>query len=164
MARQVGVDTKTILSWLGLLENSYIIYLLQPWHYNLNKRILKSPKLYFIDTALLCHLLHINSATALRKHEKYGPLFENWIISEIKKNRAAQGLINGLYYFRDSAGNEVDLITEKDDRLFAIEIKSAKSPTGQICGAYCIGRNWYPAASFFCITAVTGKILLQMAS
>ncbi len=110
------------------MENSYIIYLLQPWHNNLNKCILKSPKLYFIDTGLLCHLLHINSATALRKHEKYGPLFENWIISEIKKNRAAQGLTNGLYSFRDSAGHEVDLVTEKDDRLFAREIKSAKKP------------------------------------
>ncbi|MFT4024109.1 MAG: ATP-binding protein [Flavihumibacter sp.] len=146
MARQVGVDTKTILSWLGLLENSYIIYLLQPWHNNLNKRILKSPKLYFIDTGLLCHLLHVNSATALRKSEKYGAVFENWIISEIKKNRANQGIKNGLYYFRDSAGNEVDLVTEKDGRVFAIEVKSTKKPDRNDMRGLLYWKKQLPAA------------------
>jgi predicted AAA+ superfamily ATPase len=68
LAKQVGVDTKTILSWLGLLENSYIIFLLQPWYNNLNKRIVKSPKLYFYDTALLCNLLNIKSVEALKKY------------------------------------------------------------------------------------------------
>ena len=86
LARQTGVDTKTILAWLGLLENSYIIYLLQPWYNNMNKRIVRSPKLYFYDTGLLCNLLGINSVTALQKHNAYGALFENWVISEIRKN------------------------------------------------------------------------------
>lgn len=126
IARQAGVDTKTVLSWLGILESSYIIFLLQPWFNNLNKRVIKSPKLYFVDTGLLCNLLGFKSLSALKKHSGYGSVFENWVISEIKKNKANAGLTNGLYYFRDSGGNEVDLITEKNGEIFGVEIKSGK--------------------------------------
>lgn len=125
LAKQTGVDTKTVLAWLGLLENSYILYLLQPWHNNLNKRIVKSPKLYFYDTGLLCHLLGIKSVSALKNNRAYGSVFENWIITEIKKNRFNAGQNEGLYYFRDNVGNEVDLITEREGEPWAIEIKSS---------------------------------------
>ena len=125
LAKQTGVDTKTILAWLGLLENSYIIYLLQPWYNNMNKRIVKSPKLYFYDTGLLCHLLGIKNIAALQKHNAYGSIFEDWVITEIKKNNFNAGLNEGMYYFRDNVGNEVDLITERDGQPLAIEIKSA---------------------------------------
>jgi predicted AAA+ superfamily ATPase len=128
IAKQVGVDTKTILAWLGLLENSYIIFMLQPWYNNLNKRVIKSPKLYFTDTGLLCNLLGLNSITSVKNSSHYGALFENWIMSEIKKNRSNAGITGGMYYFRDSAGNEVDLITEKNNEPFAIEIKASKKP------------------------------------
>lgn len=124
LAKQTGVDTKTILAWLGLLENSYIIYLLQPWYNNMNKRIVKSPKLYFCDTGLLSHLLGIRSVTSLQKHPAYGSIFENWVISEIRKNNFNAGLNDGMYYFRDNVGNEVDLITERDGEPMAIEIKA----------------------------------------
>lgn len=124
LAKQTGVDTKTILAWLGLLENSYIIYLLQPWHNNMNKRIVKSPKLYFYDTGLLCHLLGIKSIAALQKHTAYGGIFENWVITEIKKNNFNAGLNEGMYYFRDAVGNEVDLVMEKNGEPVAIEIKA----------------------------------------
>ncbi len=124
LAKQTGVDTKTILAWLGLLENSYLIYLLQPWHNNMNKRIIKSPKLYFYDTGLLCFLLGIKSITALQKHNAYGALFENWVISEIKKNNFNACRNEGVYYFRDSTGNEVDLISEREGELVAFEIKA----------------------------------------
>jgi predicted AAA+ superfamily ATPase len=135
LAKQTGVDTKTILAWLGLLENSYIIYFLQPWHNNLNKRIVKSPKLYFYDTGLLCYLLGIQSMTSLQKHPAYGALFENWIISEIKKNNFNIGLQGGMYFFRDSVGNEVDLILERDGNIAAVEIKAAaKYDSGRLKG------------------------------
>ena len=124
LAKQTGVDTKTILAWLGLLENSYIIYLLQPWYNNMNKRIIKSPKLYFYDTGLLCHLLGIKSVTALQKNNVYGALFENWVMSEIRKNNFNAARNEGMYYFRDSTGNEVDLISERDGEPVAIEIKA----------------------------------------
>lgn len=124
LAKQTGVDTKTILAWLGLLENSYIIYLLQPWHNNMNKRIIKSPKLYFYDTGLLCHLLGLKSSAALQKSPAYGALFENWVITEIRKNNFNEGLNEPMYYFRDNTGNEIDLITEKGGSPMAIEIKA----------------------------------------
>lgn len=128
LAKQTGVDTKTILAWLGLLENSYIIYLLQPWHNNMNKRIVKSPKLYFYDTGLLCHLLNIKNSTALKKHNAYGALFENWVLSEIRKNNFNTGFNEGMYYFRDALGNEVDLVMEKNGEPMAIEVKAGIKP------------------------------------
>jgi len=135
LAKDTGVDNKTIQAWLALLENSYIIYLLQPWYNNLNKRIIKSPKLYFYDTGLLCHLLGITKAAALAKHRQYGSIFENWIITEIRKNKWNQGETNGMYFLRDSSGNEVDLIMEKNDQPLGIEIKSAaKFDTGMLKG------------------------------
>ena len=142
LAKQTGVDTKTILAWLGLLENSYIIYLLQPWHNNMNKRIVKSPKLYFYDTGLLCHLLGIKSLAGLQKNRAYGAIFENWILTEIKKNNFNAGQNEGMYYFRDNVGNEVDLITEKNGEPLAIEIKaSAKVNSAMLRGLYFWQKN-----------------------
>jgi predicted AAA+ superfamily ATPase len=142
LAKQTGVDTKTILAWLGLLENSYIIYMLQPWFNNMNKRIVKSPKLYFYDTGLLCHLLGIKSISGLQKNRAYGALFENWIITEIKKNNFNAGQNEGMYYFRDNTGNEVDLITEKNGEPLAVEIKaSAKVSSSMLRGLYFWQKN-----------------------
>ncbi|HEY5407780.1 MAG TPA: ATP-binding protein [Ginsengibacter sp.] len=126
MARSIGVDTKTIQAWLSVLESSYIIYLLQPWYNNLNKRIIKTPKLFFYDTGLLCYLLRITSQSMLEKHSFYGNIFENWIITEIKKNRFNAGINEGLYFFRDSTGNEIDLLIETEGSTLAVEIKSSK--------------------------------------
>lgn len=126
LAKTTGVDTKTIQSWLGLLESSYLIYQLQPWFNNANKRLIKSPKLYFHDTGLLCYLLGLQNKTQLKKHPQYGAIFQNWIISEIQKNRLNRGDKQPIYFYRDSAGNEVDLLVTKNDELFAVEIKSAK--------------------------------------
>jgi uncharacterized protein len=126
IGRAIGIDTKTVLAWLALLENSFLTFTLQPWYNNLNKRIIKSPKLYFTDTGLLCHLLGITTQTGLQQHPQYGAIYENWVISEVLKNRANQGINGGLYYFRDSAGNEVDLVMEKGAETIAVEIKAAK--------------------------------------
>lgn len=139
LAKSTGVDAKTIQAWLGLLESSYIIYLLQPYHENLNKRIVKSPKLYFCDTGLLCYLLGFSSQRALVNSTKYGALFENWVITEIRKNRFNKGIAGGMYYFRDSAGNEVDLILEKDDRTLAVEVKAGKQFKSEMLGGI---RYW----------------------
>jgi hypothetical protein len=142
LAKQTGVDTKTILAWLGLLQNSYIIYLLQPWYNNMKKRIVKSPKLYFYDTGLLCHLLGIKSSAALQKHAAYGSIFENWVITEIRKNNFNAGINEGMYYFRDSLGNEVDLITEKNGLSLAIEIKASKKvSSGMLRGLHFWQKN-----------------------
>jgi predicted AAA+ superfamily ATPase len=124
LARKTGVDTKTILAWLGLLENSYVVFLLQPWYNNLNKRLVKSPKLYFYDTGLLCFLLGLKTESGLAQHTAYGAIFENWVLAEIRKNGFNAGGPDGMYYFRDAVGNEVDLILERESEPVAIEIKS----------------------------------------
>ena len=144
LSKQTGVDTKTILAWLGLLENSYIIYLLQPWHNNMNKRIVKSPKLYFYDTGLLCHLLGIKSLAGLQKNKAYGAIFENWILTEIKKNNFNAGQNEGMYYFRDNTGNEVDLITEREGEPLAIEIKSAAKVTSDMFRSLNFWQKYQP--------------------
>lgn len=127
LAKSTGVDTKTIQAWLALLENSYIIFQLQPWVNNLNKRIIKSPKIYFYDTGLLCSLLNIQSKESLKKHNRFGAIFENWCITEIRKNIFNRGDADGMFFFRDSAGNEIDLILEKETGPLAIEIKSSST-------------------------------------
>jgi hypothetical protein len=108
----------------------------------MKKRIVKSPKLYFYDTGLLCHLLGIKSSAALQKHAAYGSIFENWVITEIRKNNFNAGLNEGLYYFRDSLGNEVDLITEKNGLSLAIEIKASKKvSSGMLRGLHFWQKN-----------------------
>ncbi len=155
LAKQTGVDTKTILAWLGLLENSYIIFQLQPWYNNLNKRIVKSPKLYFYDTGLLCHLLGIKSVTALQKKHAYGALFENWVISEIRKNNFNTAQNDGMYYFRDSTGNEIDLISERDGEPVAIEIKSGKKSDNNMFRGLKYWQKYQPKSQ--CILLYGGK-------
>lgn len=139
LARKTGVDTKTILAWLGLLENSYVVFLLQPWYNNLNKRIVKSPKLYFYDTGLLCFLLGIKTESGLQKHTAYGAIFENWMLAEIRKNQFNAGGRDSMYYFRDAVGNEVDLILEREGDPLAIEIKS----TVRVEAAMLRGLNYW---------------------
>ncbi len=142
MARSIGIDTKTVQAWLSVLESSYIIHLLQPWYNNLNKRIVKTPKLFFYDTGLLCYLLGISTYSALEKHALYGNIFENWIITEIKKNRFNNGINGGLYFFRDGTGNEVDLLVEKEGITMAVEIKSGKKvDSGMLAGLRYWNKN-----------------------
>ncbi len=128
-AMDVGVDHKTIQAWLHILQRSYIIFLVQPYFQNYNKRVIKSAKLYFIDTGILCHLLQITNKTSLVKSDFWGAIFENFIVSEMLKNRYNKIMYGDLYFFRDSAGNEVDIITIKDDQVMAIEIKANKKHT-----------------------------------
>ncbi|HVZ97695.1 MAG TPA: ATP-binding protein [Chitinophagaceae bacterium] len=162
LAKSIGVDTKTIQAWLGVLESSYIIYLLQPWYNNLNKRIIKSPKLYFYDTGLLCNLLGIRTQSTLEHHEKYGAIFENWVITEIKKNRFNSGDNSMLYFFRDSAGNEMDLVLEKNEKMIGIEIKSAKKISPHVTPSFRYWKKNNPTAENILI--YSGNATRELAS
>jgi predicted AAA+ superfamily ATPase len=126
IGNEVGVDHKTIGSWISVLQSSYLIFLLQPYEKNYNKRIVKTPKLYFYDTGLLCSLLGIHQADTISQHWAKGELFENLVIADIQKRMAhiGKGHIQ-LFFWRDQTGNEVDCIYEFDGRIFAIEIKSS---------------------------------------
>jgi predicted AAA+ superfamily ATPase len=121
---ECGVDNKTIQSWLSLLEASFIIYLLKPYHSNLNKRLIKSPKLYFYDSGLVCYLLGIRHTQDLLHHPLRGEIFETMVISEALKHFLNQGHQPPICYYRDAVGHEVDLLVHSGDRFFPIEIKS----------------------------------------
>ncbi len=125
LGNEVGADHKTIQRWISVLEASYIVFLLRPHHENFNKRLVKSPKVFFHDTALACSLLRIRSAGDLDAHYLRGGLFENYAIAELAKNRANLGHFPSHWFWRDSTGNEVDLVSEESGRLRALEIKAS---------------------------------------
>ncbi|MFM7851781.1 MAG: ATP-binding protein [Flammeovirgaceae bacterium] len=125
LANDVGVDHKTVQSWLGVLQASYITYSLPPYYKNFNKRLTKTSKLYFYDTGLACYLLGIKNSTELVNHGYRGPLFENFIITELTKNRYNQGKRSNLFYWRDSSGNEIDVLIDEGSIQIPVEIKSA---------------------------------------
>lgn len=127
LANDCGISDFTARSWLSLLEASYILFLLKPHHKNFNKRIVKSPKLYFYDTGLACSFLGIESSDHLMTHYARGHLFENLIISDLMKAFYNQGRIPPLYFWRDKSGHEVDCIIERAAEITAIEIKSGKT-------------------------------------
>ena len=119
LSNSIGIDNKTVRQWLSVLESSYIIYLLQPFYNNFNKRIIKAPKLYFYDTGVAAYLLNIRSATDLKNHFAKGALFENFIINELMKNCYNNKVQPSFHYFRDSNGNEVDLLVEQAGYTYA---------------------------------------------
>lgn len=139
IAADAGITHNTAREWISVLEASYIVFLLRPHHRNFRKRILKSPKLYFHDTGLASWLLSIETQKAMNLSPMRGPLFENLVISEILKARYNQGKQSNLYFWRDRAGHEVDLIVEDADRLIPIEIKSGQTVTTD----YFKGINWW---------------------
>ena len=140
MANECGISTPTVKSWLSALENSYIIYLLQPYYKNFSKRIIKSPKLYFYDTGLLSNLLKINDISKINNQSIKGALFENMVISEYVKqiNHKSMRHIDP-WFWRDSHGNEVDLLLEKSQHAEIVEIKS----TGTVIPDLFKGLNYF---------------------
>ncbi len=129
LSNEVGVSAPTIKEWLSVLEASYIIFRLPPFFRNIGKRLVKTPKLYFCDTALACFLLGIENETQLATHPLRGNLFENMLVLEFLKNRFNQGKNSNLYFYKDKTQNEVDLIEEFGTEIKAYEIKSAKAFT-----------------------------------
>lgn len=127
LASDVGVSAVTIKEWVSVLEATYILVRLEPYFENFGKRMIKSPKIYFADTGLACYLLGIESVDQLIKDPLYGNLFENWVVIELMKARYNQALDPRLYFYRDVAGREVDLLFQKGSHLVPIEIKSSKT-------------------------------------
>ncbi len=128
LSNDAGIAVNTAKAWLSLLESSYIIYLLQPYYRNFNKRLIKSPKLYFYDVGVASSLLKINNQAAVRTHFAYGSLFENLVISEIIKSQYHSGKRPAVYYWRESNGTEIDCIIEiGNTKIFALEIKAGET-------------------------------------
>ena len=127
LASDAGISVNTAKHWLSVLQASYIIRLLQPWHENFGKRLVKMPKLYFYDTGLLCHLLRVADAQALATHAMRGAVFESWVVAETLKHRLNQGLAPDLYFWRDNHGTELDLLYPDGEHLYPVEIKSGQT-------------------------------------
>jgi uncharacterized protein len=127
LASECGISQPTAKSWLSVLESSYIVFQLQPYFSNMNKRITKSSKLYFYDSGLLCHLLKINEAGSLHLSNYKGSVFENMIIAEFKKANFHRNLLRDFWFWRDTAGHEVDLLWQDDERLNLVEIKATQT-------------------------------------
>lgn len=125
LGNDCGVTHTTVRRWLSLLEATFVIYLLRPYHRSFNKRMIKAPKLYFIDSGLLCYLLGIRSPVELRIHASRGAVFESSVVSELLKLHWHRGLQPRLHFWRDSAGHEIDIILERGTQSVAIEVKSA---------------------------------------
>ncbi len=125
LANEIGVSNQTIKHWLSILEASYIVYVLPPWHANLKKRLVKTPKIYFYDVGLASYLLGIENEKHLEIHPLRGALFENMILLELVKYRFNAGLDSNFYFYRDNQGNEIDVIQEQGHILHLFEIKSS---------------------------------------
>jgi len=127
LAADCGITHNTAKSWISVLEASYILFLLRPHHANFNKRLIKAPKLYFYDSGLVSWLLGIQTPQQLEVHPLRGNIFETFIVAELMKSRFNSGERPNLYFWRDSNGNEVDVIIEQGQKLMPVEIKSGKT-------------------------------------
>lgn len=127
LGNDCGISANTVKSWLSILEATYIIFLLRPHHANFSKRLIKSPKLFFYDTAIASHLLSIQNPKQIETHYSRGSLFESMILSDLIKQRFNAGLQPNLYFWRDQSGLEVDCILDEGTSLTPIEIKSGKT-------------------------------------
>ncbi len=123
----LGIDIKTVQSWIAVLEQSFIVFLLKPYHNNYNKTLVKRPKLFFYDTGIVCSLLGITSKQFLNSHPSKGAIFETFVVSEFVKYGLHDATTHHFYYWRDKTGREIDLIIENKNSTIPIEIKAGKT-------------------------------------
>jgi predicted AAA+ superfamily ATPase len=148
LGSDAGIDHKTAQHWISLLETTYIAWRMPSYHRNFNKRLVKSPKLYFYDTGLLCHLLEIGSATDIRSHYARGAIFENFCLNELRKDNENTGVSLPFYFWRDSGGHEIDCLIEHSGVLHCIEIKSSST----------INESFFTTLEYFRKTAHKQKV------
>ncbi len=126
LANECGISQPTAKAWLSALESSYIVFLLYPFHKNLSKRIIKTPKLYFYDTGLLCHLIKISHKRQIMNQSVKGTLFENMVIADyVKRKFHKNEILDEVWFWRDVSGNEVDLLIQKPMMQEIVEIKAS---------------------------------------
>jgi hypothetical protein len=127
LATECGISQPTAKSWLSALENSYVVFLLFPYHENFSKRIVKTPKLYFYDTGLLCYLMKVTNSEQLLTHPVKGSLFENMMIGEYLKRMYHRNMLQDIWFWRDSNGHEVDLLVRDIEKLSVVEFKATQT-------------------------------------
>jgi predicted AAA+ superfamily ATPase len=139
LASDCGIAVDTARRWHSILQTSFIVFVLKPHHRNFNKRVVRTPKLFFYDTGLLCHLLGIREVSQLVSHPLRGALFENYIVAEVAKLYLHHRLTPPLFFWRDQAGHEIDLLIDTGDRVHAVEIKSGQTIDGDMLS----GLRWW---------------------
>ena len=149
LANDCGISQPTAQAWLSILESSYIIFTLPPYYKNFNKRVIKSPKLYFYDTGLAASQLGITTAGQIDTHYLKGGLFENMIMAELLKQNFNQGIQADFYFWRDSNGNELDCLVERAGQLEIIEMKAGKT----------INTDYFKGLNYF--KEVAGELISQ---
>lgn len=127
LGNDCGISHNTARAWLNILEASFIIFFLRPHYQNYNKRLVKSSKLFFYDTGLLCSLLDIHNPEQLKTHYLRGGIFENFVIADLKKQIYHREIQSTLYFWRDHHGHEIDCIIDKEQTIIPLEIKSSKT-------------------------------------
>ncbi|MFY9363706.1 MAG: ATP-binding protein [Bacteroidales bacterium] len=164
IANEVGVDLKTVKSWFSILESSFIVFFLPPHFENFSKRIIKTPKLYFHDIGLACSLLGIRKKEELTSHWSKGALFENMIIADLMKGFLNQGKRPSLYFWRDSAGNEVDCLIDTGSEIKCVEIKSGTTISSDFFKGLKYYRKLNPKAAPFLIYGGTANSIQSNAT
>lgn len=134
LARDVGISVSTAKDWLSILEASFQIFILRPYFVNIGKRLVKSPKVYFMDTGLLCYLVGLRDGQHAAAGPMGGAIFENLVAAELYKTLTHRGEEPGLYFWRTAAGSEVDVILETQERLIPIEVKLSATPRPEMAG------------------------------
>jgi predicted AAA+ superfamily ATPase len=128
IASEVGINETTVKSWLSILQTSGLIYMLQPYSNNLTNRLIKTPKIYFLDTGLVCYLTKWNTPETLESGAFSGAIFETYAVSEILKSYWHNGDKPNIYFYRDKDKREVDIILEENGKLYPLEIKQKTNP------------------------------------
>lgn len=159
LSNETGIEIKTAQAWLSILQSSYIIYLLPPYHKNYNKRVVKSPKMYFMDTGLACSLLGIRQQSEIENSHFRGALFENYVITELIKQKYNTGSTAGFYYWKENNGLEVDLLIDSGNKMVAHEIKSSVTFNDSLLK--CL-RQWKKiSGSKECVLLYNGQMKFQ---
>lgn len=127
LANDAAISPNTAKAWLSVLQASYVVFLLQPWHTNFNKRIIKTPKMYFFDTGLVCSLLGLHLREDLINHYAKGALFENFVVTEMLKQHWNRGLPMNGWFWQDQTGREIDLLVQSGAETFAVEVKAGQT-------------------------------------
>lgn len=138
LARDVDVDQKTVKSWLSILETSGLVYLLHPYHSNVTNRLIKTPKIYFLDTGLCAYLTQWSAPEALEAGAMSGAILESYMMAEILKSYWHNGQNAHFYFYRDRDQKEVDLLIDRDNMLFPVEFKKSATPSQHLSGGFCV--------------------------
>ena len=145
LARDIGVDNKTIKHWLSVLQASGIVYLLRPFSLNVNKRVIKTPKVYFTDTGLVCYLCRWLTPETLESGAMAGSIYETFIVGEILRSYYNAGKTPDMYFFRNTDGQEIDLLFYRDGKIYPVEIKKTSSPNEKDARHFATLATYFPS-------------------